>query len=211
MKERKKAALSIPRKPMKKQDASPLDAAVRCFVKDTGCTNFDRFAALPSLIERRVSEKTFLFFPTVMNCNLRFLGDVKRTVEWIPTNVVVNSHNSKMFLEDVQQVAQDAANVLENNVHSIPTLVDPETEELADMAHRDLLEYALEKKISVTSAEVREFLSRNEEDLQKMFESPTKEEMAAMLRKMIMQLPSVYKEEVEQVDVPVVSIGALQM
>lgn len=202
-----KYPLSLPRSSMK-QHESPLDAAVRCFVEDSGCTNFDRFAALPSLIERKMGKKVYLFFPTVVNCNLRFLSNAKSNVEWYPTDIVCRK--MKHIDQDISAVVQEATHMLEIHAPSIPTLVDPETEELADMAHRDLLDFALNKKVSVTSSEVRDFLARNEEDLKKMFEGPSREEMSAMLRKLVMQLPVVHKEPKKE-NIPLSSVQALQM
>jgi len=190
-----KSPMILPHSSMKKNE-SPLDAAVRCFVESTGCTNFDRFAALPNLISKEAGsgkkKKTYLFFPTVVNCKLQFLPRMKYNVEWLPTATVARAGRNKTIDENIQQVVNEAAALLEVNAHSIPVLVDPEVEELADMAHRDLLDFALSQNVSVTSSEVRNFLSRNEEDLQKMFDEPSKEELKAMMRKMIMQLPTVH-------------------
>jgi len=206
-KDKHKGPMTIPYSYMKKGEC-PLDTAVRSFVDGTACTNFDRFASLPSLIQKHHKGqtgkmKTYLFFPTVVNCNLHFLQDqAKYQVEWYPTGVVCNANRHNKLDPIISEVANEALTILELHAASIPTLVDPETEELADMAHRDLLDYAREKNVAVTSSEVRDFLARNEEDLHKMFEDPTRAELAAMVRKMIMQLPSVHKDkDLEKVEV----------
>merc|ERR1712176_1180330 len=72
----------------------------------------------------------------------------------------------------------------------MPTLVDQETEQLVDMAHRDLCEYALNTNVSVTTQEVRDFLARNEGDLHQLLEGCSEDQLAAMMRKLIMQLPA---------------------
>jgi len=213
-KKRKKALLSLVYASMKGSE-SPLDAAVHCFVDNTGCTNFDRFAALPNLIERthkkKNKRKTYLFFPTIMNCKLQFLSDAKFELEWVPTGVVARAKKSKSIDPAVISVVNEAITMLEVNASSIPTLVDPETEELADMAHRDLLDYAVKRKLQVTSAEARSFLERNEGDLQKMFEDPTPDELSNMLRKLVMQLPAEHKDPEIGKDIPLQSVEALQV
>lgn len=203
-----KSPMILPHSSMKKNE-SPLDAAVRCFVESTGCTNFDRFAALPNLISKETGKKTYLFFPTVVNCKLQFLPGMKYSVEWLPTATVARAGRNKTIDENIRQVVNEAAALLEANAHSIPVLVDPEVEELADMAHRDLLDFALSQNVSVTSSEVRNFLARNEEDLQKMFDDPSKEELQKMMRKMIMQLPAMHevKKNDSNLDDPVVNLG----
>jgi len=184
---------------MKKKE-SPLEAAIRCFTEKTGCTNFDRFAILPNLISSRDGKdgKLFMFFTAVVNCQLQFLSslpEISYEVEWLPTEVacrlkpVVAVNRKKNIDQTIASVVSEAFHLLEANAHSIPTLVDPEIEQLADMAHRDLLDYAQKTNVSVTSAEVRDFLARNQDDLQLMFQDPSDEELKTMLRKCVRQLP----------------------